>query len=183
MAPQGVKRGWSPVPEATNPEPWYRHFWPWVLIGLPLATVLAGVATLFVAMDDPDSLVVGDYYKQGLAINRTLAREDAARALGLEGRLSIKAASGEVLLVLDARERVEPDTLQLKLIHATRDKHDLQVTLHALGDDRYGGTLQAPMNLGSWLLNLEPADEAWRISGRAHVTTDRVAEITTYLAP
>ena len=53
MQPQGAKRGWSPVPEATNPEPWYRHFWPRVLISLPLAAVLAGVTTLFLAMDEP----------------------------------------------------------------------------------------------------------------------------------
>lgn len=183
MAPEGVKRGWSTVAEATNPEPWYRHFWPWVLIGLPLAAVLAGVTTLFLAMDDPDSLVVGDYYKQGLAINRTLAREDAARTLGLKGSLRFNVATGDILLVLDAHEGVDPGTLRLRLIHATRDKHDLQVTLHSLGDGRYGGVLQAPLNLGSWLVNLEPADEAWRISGRAHVTTDKAAEIATELAP
>ncbi len=183
MASQGAKRGWSPVPEVTNPEPWYRHFWPWVLISLPLAAVFAGIATLFVAMDEPDSLVVGDYYKQGLAINRTLAREDAARALGLEGRLRIEVATGNVSLALDSLGGVDIDALQLKLIHATRDRHDRQVNLNTLGDGRYGGSLREPLNLGGWNVHLEPADEAWRISGRAHVTTDRVAEITTDLAP
>ncbi len=183
MAPQGVKRGWSPVPEATSPEPWYRHFWPWVLIGLPLSAVFAGIATLFVAMDEPDSLVVGDYYKQGIAINRTLAREEAARALGLQGTLRIEVATGNISLVLDSVGGVGLDTLQLKLIHATRDRHDRQVTLNALGDGRYGGSLQEPLNLGGWLVHLEPADEAWRISGRAQVTTDEVAEIAAELTP
>ncbi len=183
MATEGGKRGWSPVPEATNPEPWYRHFWPWVLIGLPLAAVLAGITTLFVAMDEPDSLVVGDYYKQGLAINRTLAREDAARALGIKGQLRIDVASGDIALVLEDQGGVLFDALRLELIHATRDKHDRQVLLVALGDGRYGGELQEPLNLGGWSVHLEPADEAWRISGRAHVTTDKVAEIATELTP
>ncbi len=183
MTPQGGKRGWSPVPEATNPEPWYRHFWPWVLIGLPLAAVLAGITTLFLAMDEPDPLVVGDYYKQGLAINRILAREDAARSLGLKGSVRFEVATGDVLVILEGHGGGDLDTLRLKLIHATRDKYDLQVTLHPLGEGRYGGTLQAPLNPGGWIAHLEPADEAWRISGRAHVTTDTVAEITTELAP
>ena len=183
MKTGGVKRGWSPVPEATDPKPWYRHFWPWVLIGLPLATVIAGVTTLFIAMDEPDSLVVGDYYKQGLAINRTLAREDAARALGLKGHLSIHRATGQVMLRLDAQDGLDSDALSLRLFHATREEHDRRVTLNTLGGQRYGGTLETPLNLGGWNLNLEPPDAAWRLSGRVHVTADSVAELKAELAP
>ena len=183
MRTDGAKRGWSPIPEATDPKPWYRHFWPWMLIGLPLASVLAGVTTLFIAMDEPDSLVVGDYYKQGLAINRTLAREDAARALGLKGRLSIHVATGRVLLHLDAEGAVDSDALLLKLFHATRAEHDRRVTLTSLGDKRYGGTLEEPLKLGGWNLNLEPPEPAWRVSGRIHVTADSVAELKAELAP
>ena len=153
------------------------------IASLLLAAVFAGVATLFVAMDEPDSLVVGDYYKQGLAINRTLAREDAARALGLKGRLSIQVATGHVLLVMDADSRTDADPLALRLFHATRDKHDRQITLSRLGDNRYSGTLENPLNLGGWILNLEPPDVAWRISGRTHVTRDTAAEIRVELSP
>ena len=183
VVPEGPKRGWSPVPEIQNPKPWYRHFWPWVLIGLPLAAVLAGVATLFIAMDDPDSLVVGDYYKQGLAINRTLAREKAARRLGLTGRMRIDTVTGAVTVSLSGNEPVASEAMRLNLLHATRDKHDVQMKLNSLGGGRYGGVLEEPLSLGAWTVNMEPPDESWRISARTYLTADTPSEITADLAP
>ena len=56
-------------------EPWYRQFWPWALIALPLATVLACTATILIAIHTDDGLVSDDYYKEGLSINRRM-RED-----------------------------------------------------------------------------------------------------------
>ena len=183
MAPNGPTRGWSPVPEDPDPKPWYQHFWPWFLIGLPLAAVLAGVATLFIAMDDPDSLVVGDYYKQGLAINRTLAREQAARSLGLTGRMRIDVASGDVTVGLRANQAVGTKTLRLKLFHATRDKHDVQIVLNAVGEGRYAGNLEKPLRLGAWTVNVEPEDQSWRISGRSYVTKGKASELNAELTP
>ena len=60
------------------PPPWYRQFWPWLLISIPLLTVIAGVATIWIASREPVALVHDDYYKEGLAINQNLARDRAA---------------------------------------------------------------------------------------------------------
>ena len=38
--------------------PWYRQFWPWVLIAIPLAAVIMGGITLWLAISNPDYLVV-----------------------------------------------------------------------------------------------------------------------------
>ncbi len=43
-----------------EPRPWYREPWPWVLIALPLLAVVAGFATLWLALSNPDYLVVDD---------------------------------------------------------------------------------------------------------------------------
>ena len=43
----------------THP-PWYRQFWPWVLIAIPLLTVIASGVTLWLAISNPDYLVVED---------------------------------------------------------------------------------------------------------------------------
>jgi len=40
--------------------PWYRHFWPWFLIGLVGSVVLASLVTLGIALSEPDPLVVSD---------------------------------------------------------------------------------------------------------------------------
>ena len=45
-------------PEITDTKPWYRQFWPWLLISIPLLTVIAGIITLMIALKHPDQLVV-----------------------------------------------------------------------------------------------------------------------------
>lgn len=46
----------------TNPSqrPWYREPWPWVLIAIPLLTVIASGITLWLALANPEYLVVKD---------------------------------------------------------------------------------------------------------------------------
>jgi hypothetical protein len=38
--------------------PWYRQFWPWFIIALPAAAVLASFVSLWLAVSHPDHLVV-----------------------------------------------------------------------------------------------------------------------------
>lgn len=56
--------------------PWYRQFWPWFLIVPPAVAVLAGIATLVIALKNPHHLVVEDYYRQGLLYNHKLAADE-----------------------------------------------------------------------------------------------------------
>lgn len=39
-------------------QPWYRQFWPWVLIAIPAAAVLASAVTVWLAVTHVDPLVV-----------------------------------------------------------------------------------------------------------------------------
>ena len=41
-------------------KPWYREPWPWIIIGLLGATILASLATLWIAISNPDHAVVDD---------------------------------------------------------------------------------------------------------------------------
>jgi hypothetical protein len=44
---------------ASSPlKPWYRYPWPWVAIGIPAAAILMGLTTLYLALANPDYLVV-----------------------------------------------------------------------------------------------------------------------------
>ncbi len=40
-------------------KPWYREPWPWFLISLPAAAVIAGLTTVWIAANSADGLVVG----------------------------------------------------------------------------------------------------------------------------
>jgi hypothetical protein len=45
--------------------PWYRQFWPWFIIALPAAVVIASFFTLWLAISNPDHLVLDeDEYRQ-----------------------------------------------------------------------------------------------------------------------
>jgi len=40
--------------------PWYKQFWPWFIIALPASAVIASFTTLWIAISNPDGLVVTD---------------------------------------------------------------------------------------------------------------------------
>ena len=40
--------------------PWYRQFWPWVLIAIPASAVVMGGITLWLALSNPVYLVVDE---------------------------------------------------------------------------------------------------------------------------
>ena len=58
--------------------PWYKESYVWLLIFFPLLAVIGGIVTTILAVQSDDGLVVDDYYKQGLEINRTLERDQVA---------------------------------------------------------------------------------------------------------
>jgi len=150
----------------TNPalhsKPWYREPWPWFLISLPAAAVIAGITTVWIAATSADGLVVGDYYKAGLAINQTLARDDAARALALTATLQNKA--GALTLALGGRMQTYPELLTLTLVHPTRQGMDQTLVLSHAGGGHYRTSLPALPD-GKWHAQLTDVTAAWRLSG------------------
>ncbi len=70
--------------------PWYRQLWPWLLISGPAAVLVAGAVTTWIAFASADGPVVEDYYKQGMAVNKVLAREERAAQLGLSVDLQLR---------------------------------------------------------------------------------------------
>lgn len=68
-----------------NSGPWWRHGHVWLLIAGPAVVVVAGIATILIALRHPDPVLAEDYYRRGIEINRTLAR-DKALMPALQGR-------------------------------------------------------------------------------------------------
>jgi uncharacterized protein len=138
-------------------KPWYREPWPWLLMSGPAAVLVAGVVTTWIAFASADGLVAEDYYKQGLAINKRLAREEAARALGVEAAIAVR----------DGRIRVElkgqaPEALFVRLAHATRAGYDQRLRLAPAGPGAYETELP-PLAAGRWQAVIEDPRASWRI--------------------
>jgi len=46
--------------ETVQNPPWYRQFWPWFIIALPTSAVIGSFVSLWLAVSNPDHLIVTD---------------------------------------------------------------------------------------------------------------------------
>jgi hypothetical protein len=70
----------------TNSGPWWKHGFVWMVIAGPAIVVVAGIATLVIAVRAQDPVVDADYYRRGVEINKTLAAGGKAHLPALQGR-------------------------------------------------------------------------------------------------
>jgi len=154
------------TPNTINPPPWYKQFWPWFLISFPAIAVVAGIATIILAVKSDDGLVKDDYYKAGLAINQTLGRTQKANELNLSARVIWDKLTQTITLNLAGKITNPPARLTMQLAHATRANHDQVITLFQSPDKKsYTGRLKT-IKSGNWITILEPEEQSWRINGR-----------------
>jgi hypothetical protein len=150
-------------PKIEDTEPWYRQFWPWFLIAIPMMSVVGGITTAVLAMKDPQAMVVDDYAKIGLATHRRLARDERAAALGLSGELSIEGEPARVTVALRSREAFErPDVLLLTIAHPTLAERDLRLDLYLAGEVWRGSLPSGPSDRR--YIQLEPPSGEWRLA-------------------
>ena len=152
--------------ESSQAPSWYKQFWPWFLIFFPATAVVAGIATLILAIQSDDGLVNDNYYKAGLAINQTLELKQKAHALNLAANASWDELTQTITLNLTGKLTKQPQRLMLQLAHATRANQDQMVPLFLSPDKKnYTGRINK-VRSGSWITILEPEEKNWRINGR-----------------
>lgn len=142
---------------------WWKEPMVWLILGLPMSAVIAGLITLWIAADGADPLVAEDYYKQGMAITQTMEKESRAASLGIG--LQIEVEAGELRARLRGRLDHYPDRLLLTLVHPSRGEQDVSIVLLATDQGEYRARLpQLPA--GQRRLILQPEDQAWRLVAR-----------------
>ncbi len=142
-------------------KPWYRQFWPWFLIALPATVVIAGVSMIFVAREGADDLVVDEYYKDGLAINRKLEKQKRAEQLGISARLIISGSD----ITVHMSGPVNAGQLKLALSHPLESDRDFEIFLVQSLPGEYRGSLAtAVAPRWHWILEAE-GESDWRLSG------------------
>lgn len=131
----------------------------------PAIVVVAGIITTVLAVRTQDGLVVDDYYKQGLAVNKDLSRDLAAKSAGLYAKTTIDVANRRVTLSI-IKTPVTLNNLTLTLSRASVAGHDQLITLQRTSrrDDEsiFVGALQA-LEPGKWYATLEDPSRAWRL--------------------
>ncbi len=148
--------------------PWYRHPWPWFIVGMLGSTVVAGIATVVIAVRGADSLVVDDYYREGKAINRRIEadREAASR----QAKALLRVQDG-VVVRLDIQGEA-PDALVLELSHVTRAELDRRLRLVRTDPGLY--STDGPLPAGRYHATLRAAgdEQGWRLRRRIELPRD-----------
>lgn len=136
----------------------------WIVIGVPLATVLASILTVTLAFRGAEPELPSQYSWEGAALDQDLAQAQRARELGAGLDLRFGSA-GQVVadLRLGAAQERRPAQLRLQATHATRPELDRAWTLSRGPDGLYRGA-GAALGTGPWLLQLSADD--WRLRGR-----------------
>lgn len=135
----------------------------WLVVGLPLASIVAGVGLVVVATrTGGDDATADRVQRTGQAQVADLGPDAQARSLALSAIVRIEEDLLEVLPVTGEFRRDEP--LRLALRHPTQAASDqvLDLAPHA-----NGWRLAAHVDRGhDWKVQLSDAGGTWRITGR-----------------
>ncbi|WP_168015942.1 FixH family protein [Halomonas salinarum] len=159
-----------------SPQPWYKEFWPWMILGVLASSVIAGTTFLVLSITSYDGMVEDNYYKSGLAINQVIAQDRRATEMDMAAAVRVDDLTGDVNVDLSGEAR--PERLLLTLIFPTRDDRDQQLILEHVRDGHYVG--QAPRQLEyRWYLQLAPDVESpeWRLQGEATFPSDNAFQM------
>src|SRR5476649_2374070 len=110
------------MPAANAASPWYKHLWPWIIIGILTCSVTLTLSMVTIAVKNPDNLVNDNYYEAGKGINRSLDRELLAQGMKMHAAIHLDEVTGETVLRLTGDSK--PDTLELNLISPTQPEKD-----------------------------------------------------------
>ncbi|MCX4064188.1 MULTISPECIES: FixH family protein [Pseudomonas] len=162
------------MPAATAASPWYKHLWPWIIIGILACSVTLTLSMVTIAVNNPDNLVNDNYYEAGKGINRSLDRERLAQTLQLRATLHLDELTGEVELNLTGYSN--PNTLQLSLISPTQPEKDRKINLTRSDSEpgRYLGQVTDKVEGRRFveLLGTE-GDRTWRLFEEEEVSHDK----------
>ncbi|WP_028863733.1 FixH family protein [Psychromonas aquimarina] len=142
----------------TKNKSWFKQFWPWFLIILPMTAVVGATSLLFTAIDNKPDMVVDDYYSEGKAINedRTLLNNAKKRNIGAD----VEHHDKQLIVKLTGIDSKTP--INFSLHHSTLAARDVSqlLTADAAGSFRFES--ENDLN-GKWMLRIEPFDKSWRL--------------------
>lgn len=151
----------SLLKDEQNLIPWHKENYVWMIIFFPVLAIVGGIITTILAVQSDDGLVVDDYYKEGLEINRTLERDQLAINYQLEADIKINESLEEVVVTLEASSNfIYPENLSVTFLNSTRAGYDKEVAMILTEEKTYRGNLSKLMP-GKWYVHIQRDD--WRL--------------------
>ena len=151
----------------------------WLVIGLPIAAVVAGVALIVISVRSGSVDAVIDPVQRTAQVQVSeLGPDQRAGALKLSAVLRVGNGMVELLPVSGDFARDQPMTLVLS--HPSQAAQDRSLSL-APSELGWRATIELPAD-HDWLLRLTPVDGSWRLRGRLPVG-QQAAHLGPALAP
>ena len=160
--------------EQTNTPIWYKEPYFWMLVCIPLSSVIMGSFFIYLAVSTKDTLVRDNYYKDGLAINQEMLWDKKADTLDI--KLSLLIKDNTAIIKLLGSRQTPPNTLLLKLSHPTLEDRDRDAFLQVSENGDYIGFIESFEDSRFYLM-VESIDQEWRVRKNMTVTQGRVEEL------
>jgi len=138
---------------------WYREPWAWFVFALPFTAIISGTTFYIIANTNADTVVVGDYYKKGKAINFQVSKVKLAQKLGM--KFDLKLSDNELIVKPTGIEKVFP-VLKLAFNHPTLENRDFNLKLTPDGNGHFRHHFNEPV-IGKWKLTITPFEDHWKI--------------------
>lgn len=140
----------------------------WLMWLLPGSAVLAGFATLAIALQQADRALPSIYHWEGELLDADFERARTATRLGLEANLQFTGNGCELALRgADAAE------LRLMLTNGIDVRQDRQLTL-ARGTDGVYRAACTPLAAGKWRIALQDAAGTWALRAELDAAAPRI---------
>lgn len=144
----------------TDTKPWYKQFWPWFLITIPVISMILSITMLNLALNTEDSLVIDDYYKEGRGINLELTKVQEARAKNIKTLISFDETN--ISLEFTSGKPQTGQALNLNFFHPTLQNRDFSLLLTQNANGVFNGVSENTLT-GKWTVTLTPMSEQWKI--------------------
>lgn len=159
-------------------KPWYQHKMVWMVVGLPLLSVIVGTSFVIIAVNGGDDVVRDNYYKEGKGINQLFDEDEQARQQAISGEVSFDNERGAMQIELAA---VSQPFIRFSLFHSARREFDLAGALAKVSDTANGAIYEYSFESvpnGQWYLEIKGDDgqgkNIWRLRHRVVLPTEQV---------
>jgi hypothetical protein len=133
----------------------------WLMWLLPASAVVAGFATLAIALRGADRALPVEYHWEGERLDADFGRARSAAALGMEITLGIEAGQCRAFVRNLPRE---PAALNLLMTHGGDAGLDRRVRLTRVAANDYRASC-APLDAGKWRVALDDDSARWAVRG------------------
>jgi uncharacterized protein len=156
------------VSEAASDRPFRANPVFWIMWLLPASAVVAGLATLVIALRSADRPLPANYHWEGERLDRDFALASNAALHGIEVTFERNAGSGECSAIL-RNAPDDPAALNILFASGTDAGLDRVILLRRSELGKYRGAC-APLAAGRWRVALEDSAGAWAIRTQVNGT-------------